>query len=161
MNEIQFLGEKSHKKVFFSTQPLISCSEAVLLFLSTAQYLSFLTEPSSLVQGPGSTVRLKCLVSPSSAAVSWRLQGLPLDQNLLPGVELRRGSLIISSLTASHAGVYQCVARLDHGPAIVSRLARVAVAGTDADNHPSMCMQLTTKSVEERKTGSGLEKWKC
>ncbi|XP_078786123.1 cell adhesion molecule-related/down-regulated by oncogenes isoform X5 [Oryzias latipes] len=112
-------------RVLLST---VLCLSNTLLISCSSQYLSFLTEPSSLVQGPGSTVRLKCLVSPSSAAVSWRLQGLPLDQNLLPGVELRRGSLIISSLTASHAGVYQCVARLDHGPAIVSRLARVAVA---------------------------------
>ncbi|RVE65165.1 hypothetical protein OJAV_G00132810 [Oryzias javanicus] len=55
-------------------------------------------------------------------------QGLPLEKNLLLGVELRRSSLIISSLTSSHAGVYQCVARLDHGPAVASRLARVAIA---------------------------------
>uniref|UniRef100_A0A3Q4GMN9 Cell adhesion associated, oncogene regulated n=1 Tax=Neolamprologus brichardi TaxID=32507 RepID=A0A3Q4GMN9_NEOBR len=76
----------------------------------------------------GSVVRLQCSVSPPSAVVSWRFRGLPLDRDTLPGVELGSGSLTISSLTPSHAGVYQCVARLDHGPAVASRYARVAIA---------------------------------
>lgn len=87
-----------------------------------------------MVQSPGSVVRLVCSVSPSSAAVSWRFRGLLLDRDAPPGVELGPDSLTISSLTSSHAGVYQCVARFGHGPAVASRLARVALAGTDAEN---------------------------
>lgn len=87
-----------------------------------------------MVQSQGSVVHLQCSVSPPSAVVSWRFRGLPLDRDSLPGVELGSGSLTISSLMPSHAGVYQCVARLAHGPAIASRYARVAIAGTDAEN---------------------------
>lgn len=75
-------------------------------------------------------------MSPSSAEVSWRFRGLPLDLDTLPGVELSEGSLTISSLKPGHVGVYQCVARLEHGPAVASRHARVAIAGTDVENYP-------------------------
>uniref|UniRef100_A0A8C4DEW8 Cell adhesion molecule-related/down-regulated by oncogenes n=1 Tax=Dicentrarchus labrax TaxID=13489 RepID=A0A8C4DEW8_DICLA len=95
------------------------------------------TPPASLVQSRGSVARLRCLVSPPSAVVSWRFRGLPLDQHTLPGVELNEGSLTISSLKPSHVGIYQCVAHLDHGSAIASRHARVAIAGTDTENYPS------------------------
>uniref|UniRef100_A0A8D0D1H3 Cell adhesion associated, oncogene regulated n=1 Tax=Sander lucioperca TaxID=283035 RepID=A0A8D0D1H3_SANLU len=84
--------------------------------------------PASVVQSPGSVARLRCLVSPPSASVSWRFRGRPLDRDNLSGVELNQGFLTISSLKPSHVGVYQCVARLDHGPAIASRHARVAIA---------------------------------
>uniref|UniRef100_A0A669ENI1 Cell adhesion associated, oncogene regulated n=1 Tax=Oreochromis niloticus TaxID=8128 RepID=A0A669ENI1_ORENI len=94
----------------------------------TSQYPSFHSEPASLVQSQGSVVHLQCSVSPPSAVVSWRFRGLPLDRDTLPSVELGSGSLTISSLMPSHAGVYQCVARLDHGPAIASRYTRVAIA---------------------------------
>ncbi|KAM6933990.1 cell adhesion molecule-related/down-regulated by oncogenes [Xenentodon cancila] len=99
-----------------------------LLISGSSQSPSFHSEPASLVQSRGSAARLQCLVSPPSAAVTWRFQGLLLEQDTLPGVEFSEGSLTISSLTPSHAGTYQCVARLDHGPAVASRLARVAVA---------------------------------
>ncbi|XP_068173106.1 cell adhesion molecule-related/down-regulated by oncogenes [Antennarius striatus] len=101
------------------SQSFISCS---------SQYPSFLSEPTSLVQSHGSLARLRCLVSPSSAVVTWRFRGLTLDRDTLPDVELNEGSLTISSLKPSHVGVYQCVARLDHGSAIASRHARVAIA---------------------------------
>uniref|UniRef100_A0AAX7TMR7 Cell adhesion associated, oncogene regulated n=1 Tax=Astatotilapia calliptera TaxID=8154 RepID=A0AAX7TMR7_ASTCA len=101
---------------------------AVCLHVVSSQYPSFHSEPASLVQSQGSVVHLQCSVSPPSAVVSWRFRGLPLDRDTLPGVELGSGSLTISSLMPSHAGVYQCVARLDHGPAIASRYARVAIA---------------------------------
>jgi len=68
--------------------------------------------------------------------VSWRFRGRPLDRDTLPGVEIHEGSLTIPSLKSSHVGVYQCVARVDHGSAIASRHARVAIAGTDAENDP-------------------------
>lgn len=91
-----------------------------------------------MVQSPGSVVRLQCLVNPPSAAVSWRFRGLPLDQDTLPGVELALGFLTISSLTPNHAGIYQCVARSGRGPAVASRLARVALAGRDTADDPSV-----------------------
>uniref|UniRef100_A0A8C9YK45 Cell adhesion associated, oncogene regulated n=1 Tax=Sander lucioperca TaxID=283035 RepID=A0A8C9YK45_SANLU len=96
--------------------------------LKNSQYPSFRSEPASVVQSPGSVARLRCLVSPPSASVSWRFRGRPLDRDNLSGVELNQGFLTISSLKPSHVGVYQCVARLDHGPAIASRHARVAIA---------------------------------
>ncbi|XP_029373096.1 cell adhesion molecule-related/down-regulated by oncogenes isoform X2 [Echeneis naucrates] len=105
--------------LYLSQSLLISCS---------SHYPAFTSEPASLVQSRGSVAQLRCSVSPPSAVVSWRFRGLPLDQNSLPAVELSGGSLTIHSLKSSHVGVYQCVARLDHGPAIASRLARVDIA---------------------------------
>ncbi|TNN66646.1 Cell adhesion molecule-related/down-regulated by oncogenes [Liparis tanakae] len=93
-----------------------------------APYPSFLSEPASLVQSRGSAARLLCSASPPSAAVSWRFRGRPLDRDTLPGVEIHEGSLTIPSLKSSHVGVYQCVARVAHGPAVASRHARVAIA---------------------------------
>lgn len=113
-----------------------------------AQYPSFLSEPASLVQSHGSVAHLHCSASPPSALVSWRFRGLHLGPDTLPGVELSGGSLTISSLKPSHAGVYQCVARLDHGPAIASRHARVSIAGTDAENYPFVH---TSSHFKERK----------
>uniref|UniRef100_A0A671XNM2 Cell adhesion associated, oncogene regulated n=1 Tax=Sparus aurata TaxID=8175 RepID=A0A671XNM2_SPAAU len=112
-------------RVLLST---VLCLSQSLLISCSSQYPSFLSEPSSLVQSRGSVARLRCLVSPSSAEVSWRFRGLPLDLDTLPGVELSEGSLTISSLKPGHVGVYQCVARLEHGPAVASRHARVAIA---------------------------------
>ncbi|KAK5600113.1 hypothetical protein CRENBAI_009057 [Crenichthys baileyi] len=112
-------------RVLLST---VLCLSQLLIISCSSPYPSLRSEPTSVVQTPGSAIHLQCLVNPPSAAVSWRFQGLPLDQVTLPGVELGRGSLIISSLTPDHAGIYQCVARLGHGPAVASRLARVALA---------------------------------
>ncbi|XP_023271828.1 cell adhesion molecule-related/down-regulated by oncogenes [Seriola lalandi dorsalis] len=112
-------------RVLLST---VLCLSQSLLISCSSQYPSFSSEPASLVQSQGSVAHLHCLVSPPSAAVSWRFRGRPLARDTLPGVELNRGSLTISSLKPSHVGVYQCVARLDHGPAIASRLARVDIA---------------------------------
>lgn len=112
---------------------------------STAQYPSFRSEPASLAQSRGSVARLRCLVSPPSAAVSWRFRGLPVDKDTLPGLEISEGSLTISSLKPSHVGVYQCVARLDHGPAIASREARVSIAGTDTRITPLCILLLCSK----------------
>uniref|UniRef100_A0A3Q3AWU5 Cell adhesion associated, oncogene regulated n=1 Tax=Kryptolebias marmoratus TaxID=37003 RepID=A0A3Q3AWU5_KRYMA len=84
------------------------------------QHPSFVSEPTSVVQSPGSAARLRCSASPPSAAVSWRFRGVLLERGALPGVELGRDSLVISNLTAAHAGVYQCVARLGHGSSALS-----------------------------------------
>uniref|UniRef100_A0A3Q3AWP8 Cell adhesion associated, oncogene regulated n=1 Tax=Kryptolebias marmoratus TaxID=37003 RepID=A0A3Q3AWP8_KRYMA len=78
--------------------------------MSAVQHPSFVSEPTSVVQSPGSAARLRCSASPPSAAVSWRFRGVLLERGALPGVELGRDSLVISNLTAAHAGVYQCVA---------------------------------------------------
>lgn len=105
--------------LYLSQSLLISCSP---------QYLSFLSEPVSLVQSQGSVVHLHCSVSPPSAVVSWRFKGPPRDQDALPAVKIAGGSLTIPSLNPSHVGLYYCVARLDHGLAIASSPAHVAVA---------------------------------
>ncbi|XP_028430276.1 cell adhesion molecule-related/down-regulated by oncogenes [Perca flavescens] len=112
-------------RVLLST---VLCLSQALLIGCSSQYPSFSSEPASVVQSPGSVARLRCLVNPPSASVSWRFRGRPLDRDNLSGVEINQGLLTISSLKPSHVGVYQCVARLDHGPAIASRHARVAIA---------------------------------
>ncbi|XP_010774275.1 cell adhesion molecule-related/down-regulated by oncogenes-like, partial [Notothenia coriiceps] len=112
-------------RVLLST---VLCLSQSLLISCSSQYPSFRSEPASLVQSQGSVARLLCSVSPPSAVVSWRFGGRPLDRDTLPGVEFHDGSLTISSLQSAHVGVYQCMARLAHGPAIVSCRARVAIA---------------------------------
>ncbi|KAI4815741.1 hypothetical protein KUCAC02_005872 [Chaenocephalus aceratus] len=112
-------------RVLLST---VLCLSQSLLISCSSQYPSFRSEPASLVQSQGSVARLLCSVSPPSAVVSWRFGGRPLHRDTLPGVEFHDGSLTISSLQSGHVGVYQCVARLAHGPAIVSRRARAAIA---------------------------------
>lgn len=151
----------SHSNSFFlSAGPINETQAAVrpwcpnLRFISpvvssSAQHPWFLSEPASLVQSRGSVAHLRCSVSPPSAVVSWRFRGRPLDLASLPAVELDAGSLTISSLQPGHAGVYQCVARVDHGPAVASRHARVAIAGTDVQNYPFVVLPLTSK--QERK----------
>lgn len=125
----RWLGSKATMdgglRVLLST---VLCLSQSLIISSSSQYPSFRSEPTSVVEAPGSAVRLQCSVNPPSALVSWRFRGLPMDRDTLPGVELGRDSLVISSLTPDHAGVYQCVARLSHGPPVASRLARVALA---------------------------------
>ncbi|XP_040043024.2 cell adhesion molecule-related/down-regulated by oncogenes [Gasterosteus aculeatus] len=111
-------------RVLLST---VLCLSQSMLIGCTSQYPSFRSEPASLVQTRGSVARLLCLASPPSAIVSWRFGGRPLGRDTVPGVEIHEDSLIIPSLQPGHVGVYQCVARLDHG-AIASRHARVAIA---------------------------------
>ncbi|XP_056297915.1 cell adhesion molecule-related/down-regulated by oncogenes isoform X2 [Pseudoliparis swirei] len=111
-------------RVLLST---LLCLSQSLLVGCSSQYPSFLSEPASLVQSRGSVAHLLCSASPPSV-VSWRFRGRPLDRDTLPGVEIHEGSLTIPSLKSSHVGVYQCVARVDHGSAIASRHARVAIA---------------------------------
>ncbi|XP_029923655.1 cell adhesion molecule-related/down-regulated by oncogenes [Myripristis murdjan] len=112
-------------RVLLST---VLCLSQSLLISCSSPYPSFRSEPASVVQSHGSAVRLRCSVSPPAAAVTWRFRGRPLDPAALPGVELNRASLSIPSLQPGHVGIYQCVARLDHGPAVASRHAHVAIA---------------------------------
>ncbi|XP_072309119.1 cell adhesion molecule-related/down-regulated by oncogenes isoform X2 [Eucyclogobius newberryi] len=112
-------------RVLLST---VLCLSQSLLASCSAQYPSFLSEPSSVVHGAGSVVLLRCSVSPPSAVVSWHFKGRPLNQDVLPGVEIRGDSLTISSLKPSHVGHYYCVAHLDQGLAIASSPAHVSIA---------------------------------
>ncbi|KAK5868973.1 hypothetical protein PBY51_009940 [Eleginops maclovinus] len=112
-------------RVLLST---VLCLSQSLLISCSSQYPSFRSEPASLVQNQGSVAHLRCSVSPPSAVVSWRFGSRPLDRDTIPGVELNDGSLTIPSLQPGHVGVYQCVARLAHGLAIISRHAHVAIA---------------------------------
>ncbi|XP_036393229.1 cell adhesion molecule-related/down-regulated by oncogenes isoform X1 [Megalops cyprinoides] len=108
--------------------PTILCLCQALLISCSYASLSFLSEPLSAVQRQGGTVHLRCsLRPPSSARLSWRFRGLPLDTAAMPGVRLRPGSLTLPSLQPEQTGVYQCVAHSDTG-AIASRLVRVTVA---------------------------------
>lgn len=146
-----------HKNTYST---FLTCFFSPFVSLS-AQYLSFRSEPTSLVQSHGSVARLRCSASPPSAAISWRFRGLPLDPDTLPGMEMNGGSLTISSLKPIHTGVYHCVARLDHGPSIASRHARVAIAGTDVENYPFVHTSAHFKATGERKKGSCFEKRKA
>lgn len=111
----------------------------VFLLSFSADSLSFLSEPVSLVLNRGSVARLRCSVSPPSAVVSWRFRGHPLDKAMPPGLEITEDSLTISSLNSEHVGAYQCVARLGRRSAIASCPAHIAIAGTDAENDPFVC----------------------
>ncbi|XP_020784224.1 cell adhesion molecule-related/down-regulated by oncogenes isoform X1 [Boleophthalmus pectinirostris] len=112
-------------RVLLST---VLCLSQSLLTSCSSQYPLFLYEPSSVIQGAGSVVHLRCSVSPPSAVVSWHFKGRPLNRDIFPGVEISGGSLNISSLKPSHVGHYYCVARLEKGPAIASSPAHVSIA---------------------------------
>ncbi|KAM6973767.1 cell adhesion molecule-related/down-regulated by oncogenes [Aplochiton taeniatus] len=112
-------------RVLLST---VLCLSHSLLVSCSSQYPSFRSEPVSVVQSPGSVARLRCVANPPGATVSWRFRGRPLDAAAQPEVEVSGGVLVIPRLRPRHVGVYQCVARLDHGTAIASRYARVDIA---------------------------------
>ncbi|XP_064029377.1 cell adhesion molecule-related/down-regulated by oncogenes isoform X2 [Pogoniulus pusillus] len=87
----------------------------------------FTSEPSSAIQRPGGSVRLRCAAEPPAARLSWLLDGQPL-QSRAGEVEIQAGSLTIAALGRATAGRYQCVAAGGAG-AVRSRPALVAVAG--------------------------------
>ncbi|XP_028977683.2 cell adhesion molecule-related/down-regulated by oncogenes [Esox lucius] len=110
---------------------VLCLSHALLLSSFAVASLSFLSEPTSVVQIQGSDVELRCSAQPNSSglSLSWRFRGRPLDPASVPGVELTPsgGVLSLYPLQAVHQGLYQCVAQSDTG-AIISRYARVAIA---------------------------------
>ncbi|XP_075704456.1 brother of CDO isoform X3 [Rhinoderma darwinii] len=87
------------------------------------QVPQFLVQPVSTFQKYGGSVTLSCVVEPSSAAISWRLNGEELGE--FPGILVSGGTLVITGLKNDTAGRYQCVARIPAGamasvPAIVT-----------------------------------------
>lgn len=85
----------------------------------------FISEPMSTVQKSGGPVQLQCSAEPSTAHLSWRFNGEPLDSKV-GEVEIQSGSLTIISLSLSTSGHYQCVANSSVG-AVLSRPAMVSM----------------------------------
>ncbi|KAL1006521.1 hypothetical protein UPYG_G00073380 [Umbra pygmaea] len=89
----------------------------------------FSEEPLSVVQKIGASVTLRCSAQPSSANISWRLNGRTLaagaDGDL--GVVVRPGTLFIPALSNLTLGRYQCVASTNAG-ALASISANVTAA---------------------------------
>lgn len=79
----------------------------------------------STVQKSGGPVQLQCSAEPSTAHLSWRFNGEPLDSKV-GEVEIQSGSLTIISLSLSTSGHYQCVANSSVG-AVLSRPAMVSM----------------------------------
>lgn len=96
----------------------------------------FSTEPSDTLAVRGAPTLLNCSVhSESSAKIEWKKDGsfLSLASDDRRQV-LADGSLLISSVMHSKhnkpdEGVYQCVATVDNLGTIISRTARLNVAG--------------------------------
>ncbi|NXF92495.1 CDON protein, partial [Eubucco bourcierii] len=86
----------------------------------------FTSEPSSTIQRPGGSVRLRCAAEPPAARLSWLLDGEPLESRA-GEVEIQAGSLTIASLSRATTGHYQCVAAGSAG-AVRSRPALVSMA---------------------------------
>uniref|UniRef100_A0AAY4AU35 Brother of CDO n=1 Tax=Denticeps clupeoides TaxID=299321 RepID=A0AAY4AU35_9TELE len=77
----------------------------------------FIEEPLSVVQKLGGSVTLRCSALPSTANISWRLNGQELvagDSEDL-GLSVRLGSLFIHALSNVTVGRYQCVASTSAG----------------------------------------------
>lgn len=96
----------------------------------------FSTEPSDTLAVRGAPTLLNCSVhSESPAKIEWKKDGsfLSLASDDRRQV-LADGSLLISSVVHSKhnkpdEGVYQCVATIDNLGTIISRTARLSVAG--------------------------------
>lgn len=84
-----------------------------------------------------------------------------MDKATLPGLEITKDSLVISTLSSEHVGVYQCVARSDRGSAIASRPAHVAIAGTYAENDPIVrtCPVISAAVIRNRGKGTLSRPW--
>lgn len=91
----------------------------------TSRAPQFLVQPLSTFQKYGGSVTLTCVVDPSNAAISWRLNGVQLGD--VPGVLVSGGTLVIASLNNDTAGRYQCIAQTPSG-AMASVPAIVALA---------------------------------
>uniref|UniRef100_A0A672ZJE0 Brother of CDO n=1 Tax=Sphaeramia orbicularis TaxID=375764 RepID=A0A672ZJE0_9TELE len=86
----------------------------------------FTEEPVSVVQKLGGSVNLRCSARPTSANISWRLNGQEVVDGHL-GVVLGPNSLFIPTLSNVTLGRYQCVASTAVG-ALASVPANVTAA---------------------------------
>ncbi|KAI3355269.1 hypothetical protein L3Q82_018123 [Scortum barcoo] len=86
----------------------------------------FTEEPMSVVQKLGGSVTLRCSVRPTSANISWRLNGQEFADGDL-GIVLTPDSLFIPVLSNLTLGRYQCVASTSAG-ALASVPANVTAA---------------------------------
>ncbi|KAK5897876.1 hypothetical protein CgunFtcFv8_015340 [Champsocephalus gunnari] len=86
----------------------------------------FTEEPMSVVQKLGGSVNLRCSARPTSANISWRLNGMELLDGYL-GVVLGPNSLYIPTLSNLTVGRYQCVASTNAG-SLASVSANVTAA---------------------------------
>lgn len=98
-----------------------SCSS----FIDMAPHFS--AEPRSTIQKLGGRVQLRCAAEPAWTFITWHFNGQKLTDSGQNGIEIRSGSLIISSLQMSHVGRYQCVASSSFG-VIVSSPSFVTIA---------------------------------
>ncbi|XP_066532707.1 brother of CDO isoform X2 [Hoplias malabaricus] len=87
--------------------------------LNDADVPVFTEEPVSVVQKLGGSVVLRCSVRPPQARISWRLNGRELqadgEEPLKLGLVMQPGALVISSLSNTTVGRYQCVATTSAG----------------------------------------------
>ncbi|XP_054031990.1 cell adhesion molecule-related/down-regulated by oncogenes [Dryobates pubescens] len=108
-------------------QALLLLTALGILAASTSDLTPrFTSEPSSTIQRPGGSVRLRCAAEPSAVRLSWLLDGQPLESRA-GEVEIQAGSLTIAALGRATAGHYQCVAAGGAG-AVRSRPALVSMA---------------------------------
>ncbi|XP_069483084.1 netrin receptor DCC isoform X2 [Ambystoma mexicanum] len=121
---------------------LVLVGSALLSLVSGSQVksfveLRFLSEPSDAITMRGSNVLLNCTAESDQGnlAIKWRKDGVFLNlavderRQLLPN-----GSLLIQNIMHSRhhrpdEGLYQCEASLDGTGSIISRTAKVTVAG--------------------------------
>lgn len=116
----------------------ISCGFGLSgLQIKTFTSLRFLTEPSDAVTMRGSNVLLNCIAESDQGApvIKWKKDAvflnLAVDERRQ---QLANGSLLIQNIVHSRhhkpdEGLYQCEASLEGIGAIISRTAKVMVAG--------------------------------
>lgn len=126
----------SSYRVMMRNPVLILSSSSVGSAVRNFSPFWFSTEPSDTLAVRGAPTLLNCSVhSESSAKIEWKKDGsfLSLASDDRRQV-LADGSLLISSVMHSKhnkpdEGVYQCVATVDNLGTIISRTARLNVAG--------------------------------
>ncbi|XP_039606343.1 netrin receptor DCC isoform X1 [Polypterus senegalus] len=133
------LGYIGLKKLFFLVLWLTNlksdaaASDPVKNFIS----LRFVREPADSIAVRGGNVLLDCSVESSQGTpvISWKKDGIFLDSVVEDRrQQLSNGSLLIQNVVHSRhhrpdEGLYQCQATLEGVGAIVSRMAKVTVAG--------------------------------
>ncbi|XP_040434382.1 netrin receptor DCC-like [Falco naumanni] len=135
------LGNTLKKVMFEGLEERYRCIRLVITdtgsLIKTFTSLRFLTEPSDAVTIRGSNVLLNCVAESDQGApvIKWKKDtvflNLAVDERRQ---QLANGSLLIQNIVHSRhhkpdEGVYQCEASLEGIGAIISRTAKVMVAG--------------------------------